>query len=149
MSSTDKPHFLARKFQDLQRSTARGYICPVCSEAFQAEPKLWQHAKSLHPNSLGYTEEAQEADARKQFRQEAIDRAYAVFYFMRTHYHYLHPLHPQAATKRFSRSCASCSLLMSRHFQPEDPAQKQPSYRAYPLKTFIERRRFDAAEFWG
>ena len=78
MSNESKHHFLARKIQDFQRSTARGYVCPVCTELFQQEPKLWQHAKSSHPDSLGYSEPAGEAEARKQFRQEAIDRAYVV-----------------------------------------------------------------------
>jgi len=78
MSNESKPHYLARKFQDFQRSTARGYICPVCTEAFQQEPRLWQHAKSLHPDSLGYPDVGGEAEARKQFKQQAVDRAYVV-----------------------------------------------------------------------
>ena len=82
MSNESKHHFLVRKIQDSQRSIARGYVCPVCTELFQQEPKLWQHAKSSHPEALGYTELAGEAEARKQFRQEALDRAYVVSSFL-------------------------------------------------------------------
>ena len=78
MSNESNPHYLARKIQDFQRSTARGYSCPVCAETFQQEPILWQHAKSSHPDSLGYTNVGGEAEARKCFKQQALDRAYVV-----------------------------------------------------------------------
>ena len=75
---SDKPHFLARKIQDYQRASAKGYICPICThnENFQQEPKLWEHAKALHLQELGISENGDEGDVRKHFRQNAMERAY-------------------------------------------------------------------------
>ncbi len=77
--SNEKSHFLARKIQDFQRSTSRGYVCLFCSESFLQEPKLWEHAKRSHAESFEYDDASGEADARKQFRHEAMDKAYVVF----------------------------------------------------------------------
>ncbi|KAL8823252.1 MAG: hypothetical protein Q9191_006030 [Dirinaria sp. TL-2023a] len=74
----DKPAFVARKFQDAQRLAAKGFSCPLCSETFQAEPKLWEHAKSQHKQTLGYAGSVGEAEARKRFRSEAVPKAYVM-----------------------------------------------------------------------
>lgn len=74
---TQKPaHFVTRKFQDFQKLSARGYVCPICAEGFQDEPRLWTHAKTLHLQDLGISEGGDEAEKRRQFKSEAIERAY-------------------------------------------------------------------------
>ena len=55
MSGDTSSHFLARRFQDFQRQTARGWVCPECADniAFTAEQKLWDHANGLHRGVVG------------------------------------------------------------------------------------------------
>ena len=74
----DKPAFVARKFQDAQRLAAKGFSCPLCSDTFHAEPKLWEHAKSQHKQKLGFTDSVAEAEARRLFRHEAVGKAYVM-----------------------------------------------------------------------
>lgn len=74
--SDDKPAFVARKFQDAQKLAAKGYSCPLCSDTFPADPKLWQHAKVRHYEELGLGDMADEEGTRKRFRREAIEKAY-------------------------------------------------------------------------
>lgn len=74
----DKPAFVARKFQDAQRLAAKGFSCPLCSDTFQAEPKLWEHAKNQHRQMLGFADPVGEAEARKRFRHEAVGKAYVM-----------------------------------------------------------------------
>lgn len=71
-----KPHFIARKLQDAQRLAAKGLLCPHCEERFQAEHKLWAHAKSQHHQALNITATSDEAEIRKQFRYEATEKTY-------------------------------------------------------------------------
>ena len=75
---SDKPAFVARKFQDAQRLAAKGYSCPLCSDTFHADLKLWEHAKTCHPQELGPADPADDEKARKRFRREAIEKAYVV-----------------------------------------------------------------------
>ena len=72
----DKPAFVARKFQDAQKLAAKGYSCPICSDNFQADLKLWDHAKKQHPDELDLTKVGDEEHVRKRFRREAIEKAY-------------------------------------------------------------------------
>jgi hypothetical protein len=78
---SEQPHFLARKMQDYQRLSARGYVCPTCDQYFQHEPQLWEHAVALHhlqvpkdSSSPGGVED----DIRKQLRNEAMEKAYVI-----------------------------------------------------------------------
>ena len=72
----DKPHFIARRFQDAQRLAAKGgYSCPFCIETFLAEPKLWEHAKLKHSDSLGLTDQTDETGMREGFRKAAKEKA--------------------------------------------------------------------------
>lgn len=73
---TDKPHFIARKFQDAQRLGPKGYICPLCDERFQAEPKLWAHAKAQHQQDLNAAGGTDETELRNKFRHEATEKTY-------------------------------------------------------------------------
>ena len=77
---TEKPHFLARKIQDFQRASAKGFVCPFCTtvENFQQEARLWEHAKNSHPNELGISEKGDEVEVRKQLRLNATERAYVI-----------------------------------------------------------------------
>lgn len=74
---TDKPHFLEARILDSKRRSAKdGYVCPLCNDSisFHAEPKLWDHAKKTHFDYIGrYTDEAQ---ARKELKQSALEKAY-------------------------------------------------------------------------
>jgi hypothetical protein len=72
----DKPHFLARKIQDFQRLSARGYVCPICSEYFQHENKIWAHAQEAHAEALGISNATEAGLIRRKFRHEAMERAY-------------------------------------------------------------------------
>lgn len=75
-----KPHFLARKFQDFQRSAAsQGYLCSFCDDGFQQEPKLWEHAKSLHRHELNINDSGDEQEVRKKFAKSANERMYGIF----------------------------------------------------------------------
>lgn len=82
---SDNPAFVARKFQDAQKLAAKGYSCPLCSDTFHAEPKLWEHAKRRHSQELGSKDAGTEAEVRKKLRQEAVGKAYvtAVQYTLR------------------------------------------------------------------
>lgn len=77
---SNEPHFFARKYQEFQRASAKGYLCPLCpnTENFQLEPKLWEHAKTVHLQELGILQKGEEGDVRKQFRQDASERAYVM-----------------------------------------------------------------------
>ena len=75
MSSGDKPHPLARNFLELQRRSAKGYACPLCTEVHHQEQTLWDHALRNHQNSLGELGSTEVA-RRRQFRQQALDKAY-------------------------------------------------------------------------
>ena len=146
MSNDTKHHFLARKIQDFQRSTARGYVCPACTELFQQEPKLWQHAKSSHPGSLGYTDPAGEAEARKQFRQEAIDRAYVVSRCL----HVLRNDIIMYSPRSLSHTYPISDRLRLTHlrFQAKELSQNCPSPRTCSFQALIERRRLDQTKHW-
>lgn len=74
----DKPHFLARKIQDFQRLSARGYVCPVCGHYCQHEPKIWEHAQRAHLDVLGISSATDQGEIRKKFRNEAMERAYVI-----------------------------------------------------------------------
>ena len=81
MSNSSKPHPLARQFQDFQRQSAKGYVCPFCTDSdnrFTQELKLWQHAKAQHQDLVGHLDPSDEADARKRLRINAMDRAYVI-----------------------------------------------------------------------
>ncbi|MCJ1395728.1 hypothetical protein MMC18_008614 [Xylographa bjoerkii] len=59
--NNDKPHFLARKFQDFQRQSAKVFTCPLCAEeiAFSNEQKLSDHATNVHLATLGASRDSQ------------------------------------------------------------------------------------------
>jgi len=73
---SEKPAFVARKFQDAQKLAAKGYFCPLCSDTFHVDQKLWEHAKKQHGQQLGLVDVADDENTRKQFRREAIAKAY-------------------------------------------------------------------------
>ncbi|MCJ1463934.1 hypothetical protein MMC07_002543 [Pseudocyphellaria aurata] len=75
LSASNKPHFLARKIQDFQRLKAQGYVCPLCEDGFQQEPRLWEHAKKVHGEALTVAESGDESEARKKFEKSASERA--------------------------------------------------------------------------
>lgn len=75
MSMSEKPHFLARKIQNFQRASARGYVCPLCSQFYQHEAKIWEHAVSKHLEVLGISASNEQNEIRKKFRTEAMDKA--------------------------------------------------------------------------
>lgn len=82
LSGSNKPHFLARKIQDFQRLKAQGYVCPLCEDGFQQEPKLWEHAKGVHGEALTVAESGDESEARKKFEKTASERAYVTTRYM-------------------------------------------------------------------
>lgn len=73
---------LDARYQSVLRATAggslRGYNCPVCSEHFKAGPRLWEHAKKAHGDTLGLTEDANEAGVKKEFLGRAYVSNHAV-----------------------------------------------------------------------
>ncbi|KAL8789334.1 MAG: hypothetical protein Q9213_001257 [Squamulea squamosa] len=71
----DGAHFVERKILDFQRASAKGYVCPYCNEAFVQEPKLWDHAKKFHRDSLNPAQGPDEGHLRKQLRAQAAERA--------------------------------------------------------------------------
>lgn len=75
---SDKPHFLAGKFQDFQRLSARGFACPICNQSYQHESKIWEHAQREHLDVLGLDSSADQTEIRKKFRIEAMERAYVI-----------------------------------------------------------------------
>jgi hypothetical protein len=76
VSDDYKLQCLGQKMHTSQRSTAR-YLCPVCREPFQQEPKLWQHAMNVHPEYLefllGDTDPTREAEAEARKRNFRCD----------------------------------------------------------------------------
>ena len=81
MNSGDKPHPLVRNFLELQRRSAKGWPCPLCTEEYHQEQTLWDHGLQDHQNSLGELESTEVASrVRRQFRQQALDKAYVDFY---------------------------------------------------------------------
>ena len=72
---SEGPHFLARKIQNFQRASARGYACPLCSQYYLHEPKFWEHAVSSHLEVLGISAATEQNEIRKKFRTEAMENA--------------------------------------------------------------------------
>ena len=72
----DKQHFLERKIQEIQRLSAKGYLCPLCNVEFHQEPKLWDHAKRMHSQALAIPDSGPENEVRKRFRTESMELAY-------------------------------------------------------------------------
>ena len=72
--SGDNSHFFARRFQDFQRQTARGWICPECANglAFTTEQKLWDHARSLHDGIVG---DSRGGSAWKRYLGDALAKS--------------------------------------------------------------------------
>lgn len=68
-------HFVAKKFQDYQRLSARGFACQYCLEIFDQETKWWEHLKSLHQD-LSDLQENEDGQARRRLRQRAIEYAW-------------------------------------------------------------------------
>ncbi|KAL9606532.1 MAG: hypothetical protein Q9179_000318 [Wetmoreana sp. 5 TL-2023] len=66
------PHFIERKIIDFQRSS---YICPYCVARYSQEPKLWEHAKKVHWESLALPQGLDEGQVRKNLRQKAVEKA--------------------------------------------------------------------------
>lgn len=91
---SEKPHFLARKIQDYQRLSARGFVCPICDQYFQHEPKLWEHAQATHLQAPKSSTSNEGDDIRKQFRNEAMEKAYVTAKSI-----YLFPYHMVMSTK--------------------------------------------------
>lgn len=79
---SDKPAFVARKFQDAQKLAAKGYVCPL--DTFQVDQKLCEHAKSQHGQQLGLADVVDEEKARKQLWRETIAKAYVDITFVST-----------------------------------------------------------------
>ena len=79
---SSKPDLVKHDYLELRRKTARGYACPFCRETYQAEPKLWSHGTQNHRSLLGDWQSTEAADVvRKQYRQQAIDKAYVIVSF--------------------------------------------------------------------
>ncbi|KAL8678661.1 MAG: hypothetical protein Q9186_005016 [Xanthomendoza sp. 1 TL-2023] len=68
-------HFVERKILESKRSAGKGYICPYCSEGFVQEPRLWEHAKEIHWNSLDSPPRLDDGQLRKQLRIQAVEKA--------------------------------------------------------------------------
>ncbi|KAL8944124.1 MAG: hypothetical protein Q9216_000629 [Gyalolechia sp. 2 TL-2023] len=75
MNENENLHFIERKVLDFQRSSSKGYACPYCPEGFQQEPKLWEHARTAHRDSLDIPRGVDEGPARKQLRVRAVEKA--------------------------------------------------------------------------
>lgn len=75
MNENESLHFVERKVLDFQRSSSKGYVCPYCTEGFQHEPKLWEHAQSIHWDFLGISRGGDEGHARRQLRLRAVEKA--------------------------------------------------------------------------
>ena len=76
MNPGDKPHPIAQDFLKLQRRSARGYACPLCTEVYHQEQTLWDHGLKNHRDSLGELGSTEVASTRRHFRQQALDKAY-------------------------------------------------------------------------
>ncbi|KAL8919040.1 MAG: hypothetical protein Q9208_007006 [Pyrenodesmia sp. 3 TL-2023] len=68
-------HPIERKIVENQRSSSQGLVCPYCAEGFVQEPRLWEHAKTLHWESLGLSNEAHKGQVRSQVREKALQKA--------------------------------------------------------------------------
>lgn len=46
----EQPHFVARKYQEALRHSARPFVCPLCKDeaSFATESKLFDHATAQH-----------------------------------------------------------------------------------------------------
>lgn len=71
---SEKPHFLARRIENYQRASARGFVCPLCSQFYQHEAKFWEHAEGKHLEVLAISTST-EQNVRKKFRNEAMEKA--------------------------------------------------------------------------
>ena len=99
----NKGHHPLADFLELQRKTAKGYACPVCTQTLSQEPKIWEHGVQNHPEYLGDIGSAEKADnARQRFRQEALDKAYVRMLF------------PNALRPHFRVQLHTCSLICCR-----------------------------------
>ncbi|KAL9611235.1 MAG: hypothetical protein Q9167_004118 [Letrouitia subvulpina] len=67
-------HFVAQKFQDYQRLSARGFACQYCLKTFDQETTWWDHVKRLHQD-LSDLQENEDGQARRRLRQRAIEYA--------------------------------------------------------------------------
>ena len=80
---TDKPsNDLVAQYNNALRKAAggpQGYACYLCSETFQAAPKLWAHAKHAHHDLPDITDFEDEAEARKQFCERAKVYVHDIF----------------------------------------------------------------------
>jgi hypothetical protein len=70
----NNPHFLSRKIQNFQRLSIKDYAC--CDDYYQNELKLLKHAQSVHFLTLDIFFSTQENETWKQFRNDAMRRAY-------------------------------------------------------------------------
>lgn len=75
MNENESLHWVERKVLDFQRSSSKGYACPYCTEGFQHEPRLWEHARNIHWDSLDISRGVDEGQARRQLRVRAVDKA--------------------------------------------------------------------------
>ena len=66
---------LDARFKSALRSVAggrpQGYTCPLCTETFQAGPKLWGHAKQAHQDSADVAGTGDEEEAKRRFCERA------------------------------------------------------------------------------
>ncbi|MCJ1393412.1 hypothetical protein MMC18_006286 [Xylographa bjoerkii] len=71
--SHEKPHFLARKFQDFQRQLAKPHLCTLCKDEpiFSGIRKLADHAHVMHPTVI---KDGRECTAWKQYVADAVSR---------------------------------------------------------------------------
>jgi hypothetical protein len=74
----EKPHFLARKIQEIQRQSARPYSCPLCTEdvSFTNDQRLFDHAIATHPS---HAPSSRDETAWKDFAVAASMKAYVTF----------------------------------------------------------------------
>ncbi|KAL9004272.1 MAG: hypothetical protein Q9188_002907 [Gyalolechia gomerana] len=75
MNENENLHFVERKVLDFQRSSSKGYACPYCAEVFLHEPKLWDHARNSHRDSLDISRGMDEGHTRRQLRVRAVEKA--------------------------------------------------------------------------
>jgi hypothetical protein len=75
MSQSIKPIDVGTRIQNALRDAvggkSGGYICPLCQESSHAGPKIWEHAKTAHPNSTDLMGCSDEAEAKRQFIERA------------------------------------------------------------------------------
>ena len=75
--SSEKPHFLARRFPDHQRSTTRPLLCPKCMDggSIIGDAKFLDHCKSQHPD---IATDAPDGPLWREILAEAINKAYVL-----------------------------------------------------------------------